>query len=76
MSPSRPRRPTGSQAIETPCVQICVLDPVSGLCVGCGRTGEEIGGWSAMTPEARARIMAALPERMRALGSAPVPPRR
>ena len=49
-------------------MQVCVLDPGSGLCVGCGRTGEEIGGWLAMTPQARARIMAALPERLRAWG--------
>ena len=49
--------------IESPCVKVCVIDPVTGLCLGCHRTVEEIAGWTAMTPEARRRVMAALPER-------------
>ena len=28
--------------IESPCKDICTKDPESGLCVGCGRTQEEI----------------------------------
>ena len=28
--------------IETPCRKICVMDPASGLCTGCGRTLDEI----------------------------------
>ena len=32
-------------AIETPCVKICVVDPETGYCIGCGRTREEIAGW-------------------------------
>jgi predicted Fe-S protein YdhL (DUF1289 family) len=49
--------------IDSPCVKICVIDPASGLCLGCHRTLEEIAGWSAMTPEARRRLMAELPGR-------------
>lgn len=60
--------------IETPCVQVCVLDPATGWCVGCGRTGEEIGGWLGLTPRERRAVMAALPERMAALDAAPSPP--
>jgi predicted Fe-S protein YdhL (DUF1289 family) len=41
-----------------------VLDPESGLCLGCGRTIAEIAGWSAMTEVERRRIMAELPGRM------------
>lgn len=50
--------------IETPCIQTCVLDPVTGLCIGCGRTGAEIGGWIGMTPEARRAVMDVLPQRL------------
>ena len=34
------------QPIESPCLKICVLEPGSKLCRGCGRTIEEIAGWS------------------------------
>lgn len=50
--------------ILTPCKNICVLDPASGLCRGCGRTGEEIAAWSGMTNNERMRIMALLPDRL------------
>ena len=32
--------------IETPCVKICTLDARAGLCLGCGRTIDEIARWS------------------------------
>jgi predicted Fe-S protein YdhL (DUF1289 family) len=51
--------------IASPCVKVCVLDPVTGMCIGCGRTGAEIGGWIGMSPAERAAVMAALPERLR-----------
>lgn len=50
-------------AIATPCVKVCVVDGESGLCLGCLRTLPEIAGWAALAPEARARVMAELPER-------------
>jgi hypothetical protein len=43
--------------IETPCIQVCVIDPVSGLCAGCRRTRAEIAAWSALTPTERRAIM-------------------
>lgn len=60
VSPS-PQGPPRS--IATPCVQVCVVDGASSLCLGCYRTLAEIAGWSAMTDAERAAIMAALPER-------------
>lgn len=51
-------------SIETPCVKVCVLDPVTGYCIGCGRSGPEIGGWIGMGAEARRRVMADLPARL------------
>jgi predicted Fe-S protein YdhL (DUF1289 family) len=51
--------------ICTPCIRVCILDPETGLCEGCGRTGEEIGQWFAFTEEERLRIMGELEDRMR-----------
>lgn len=56
--------------MESPCIDVCTMDPVVKLCRGCGRTLEEIAGWSAMPPEQRRRIMALLPQRMREAGLA------
>jgi len=53
--------------IETPCVKVCVVDPETGFCIGCGRTRMEIGGWLGYAPEARRAIMAELAERMASL---------
>ena len=52
--------------IETPCVKICTLDARSGLCLGCGRTIDEIAGWGSKPPGERRRIMAELPARLAA----------
>jgi len=49
--------------IRTPCVQVCVVDGESGLCLGCFRTLGEIAGWARLSDEERARIMAELPAR-------------
>lgn len=49
--------------IESPCVKICVIHPEARICVGCRRSIEEIGRWSAMTPDERRSIMADLPGR-------------
>ena len=47
--------------IESPCVKICTLDARSGLCLGCGRTIDEIARWTAMSAAERARVMGELP---------------
>ena len=50
-------------AIASPCVKTCTIDEASGLCLGCLRTLEEIGGWGALPEGVRARIMIDLPGR-------------
>jgi predicted Fe-S protein YdhL (DUF1289 family) len=49
--------------IETPCNKVCVVDPLSARCIGCGRTLAEIVGWSTFSPQERRRIMAELATR-------------
>jgi uncharacterized protein len=53
-------------AIETPCTKVCVVDPVSGLCRGCGRSLNEIASWTSLSAEERRRVMAELPSRLAA----------
>lgn len=52
--------------IESPCVKICTLDARSGMCLGCGRTVDEIGRWTAMSAAERTRVMGQLPARLAA----------
>jgi predicted Fe-S protein YdhL (DUF1289 family) len=55
-------------SIDSPCVNICVIDPVSGLCLGCGRTLTEIANWLTMSADERRHIMHELPKRRDASG--------
>ncbi len=50
--------------VESPCILVCAIDINTGYCFGCGRTREEIGAWSVMSPESRRNIMADLPGRL------------
>ncbi|MFD2237295.1 DUF1289 domain-containing protein [Aureimonas populi] len=53
--------------IESPCINLCRLDPATGQCVGCARTGAEIAAWREFSPQARRSIMARLPARLAAM---------
>ncbi len=48
---------------HSPCVGICKLDEVSGFCLGCARTGDEIGRWSGMSEMQRDAVWDLLPGR-------------
>jgi predicted Fe-S protein YdhL (DUF1289 family) len=50
--------------METPCIKICTMDQRAGICIGCGRTLDEIARWGAMRDDERAQIMRALAERL------------
>jgi len=50
--------------IQSPCNKVCVLDPATGWCIGCGRTGAEIGAWIAMTETEQKELVAQLPARL------------
>ena len=49
---------------SSPCIQICIIDETTKLCLGCGRTLSEIGRWSVMNERERLAIMAGLPQRL------------
>ncbi|MFB6459732.1 DUF1289 domain-containing protein [Bradyrhizobium tunisiense] len=57
---------------ETPCVAVCMIDPRTKLCFGCGRTLPEIARWHAMESADRLALMARLPARMTEAGLVPI----
>jgi uncharacterized protein len=56
--------------IESPCNRVCVVHPIARLCIGCGRSLDEIGLWIGLTGAERSRITAQLPARLAALDGA------
>ena len=41
--------------VASPCIKVCVLD-TRNVCVGCGRTIDEITQWSRMTEEQQRQV--------------------
>jgi len=60
---------------ETPCVAVCMIDPRTNLCLGCGRTLPEIARWPKMESAERLAVMAELARRMEQAGLTPIPKR-
>ena len=61
-------------SIETPCIAVCMIDPKSSLCYGCGRTLPEIARWHRIDSAERLAIMTTLPDRMAEAGLTPLTP--
>jgi uncharacterized protein len=57
-----------TMSIETPCIAVCMIDPKTGLCFGCGRTLPEIARWGRMDRAERLAVMALLPARIKDAG--------
>jgi len=55
---------------ETPCIAVCMIDPGTSLCLGCGRTLPEIARWHRMDSAERQAVMLQLAERMADAGLA------
>ena len=37
--------------LVSPCISVCQMDAVKGLCLGCYRTREEIAAWLGMSAD-------------------------
>jgi len=59
---------------ETPCIAVCMMDPRTKLCFGCGRTLPEIARWHKMERAERLAVMEGLAARMTDAGLAPMAP--
>ncbi|MCX5577486.1 DUF1289 domain-containing protein [Kaistia terrae] len=51
----------------SPCISLCILDPETELCEGCGRSLDEISHWSRMSDEQRQVVMNTLAIRLEGL---------
>ncbi|MBI1395393.1 MAG: DUF1289 domain-containing protein [Betaproteobacteria bacterium] len=49
--------------VESPCIKVCVMDEVTGLCRGCLRTLDEIAWWSGMSDHEKRDVLARLEAR-------------
>jgi prolyl-tRNA editing enzyme YbaK/EbsC (Cys-tRNA(Pro) deacylase)/predicted Fe-S protein YdhL (DUF1289 family) len=53
--------------IPSPCISVCRMSARSGLCLGCFRTRDEIGGWSSAGDAGKRGIWKLIEQRMAAL---------
>ena len=60
---------------ETPCIAVCMMDPKTKLCFGCGRTLPEIARWHRMETAERLAVMEGLAARMAEAGLVQMSPR-
>jgi len=60
---------------ETPCIAVCMMDPKTKLCFGCGRTLPEIARWHRMETTERLAVMEGLAARMADAGLVQMTPR-
>lgn len=56
----------GPELVSTPCIKVCAVSGLTGLCIGCGRTLGEIASWGSLSEVERRAIMADLPVRLTA----------
>jgi len=54
-----------AQNVASPCVNVCQMNPFTGLCRGCMRTLDEIAGWLDFTAEEKLAVLERLEERRR-----------
>ncbi|MDE2423411.1 MAG: DUF1289 domain-containing protein [Betaproteobacteria bacterium] len=47
----------GIQSIASPCINICQTDSVTGVCLGCGRTLQEITDWINLSDEEKEKVI-------------------
>jgi predicted Fe-S protein YdhL (DUF1289 family) len=57
----------GGDGVASPCLDICRMSEVTGLCVGCFRTLDEIVGWGSAGEHERLAILAAVEKRRQQL---------
>lgn len=49
--------------VASPCVNVCQMDPQTGLCRGCLRTIDEIAGWMDYSTAEKLQVLERLDER-------------
>jgi uncharacterized protein len=49
--------------VPSPCISVCTIDQVTGVCAGCFRTLDEIAAWSVLDDVRKREVWQALPAR-------------
>ncbi|MBS91590.1 MAG: DUF1289 domain-containing protein [Rickettsiales bacterium] len=49
--------------IKSPCINVCDMDPKTGLCIGCHRTSDEIAKWKGFNENEKKKILRLLRDR-------------
>lgn len=55
---------TQTSDIPSPCINVCRIDPVQGLCSGCFRTLDEIAAWGMSDDDSKRQTWARIAERL------------
>jgi len=50
--------------VPSPCVSVCVMDPVTGWCEGCLRTLAEIGDWAHADDASKRQVWQTIAQRI------------
>lgn len=57
-----------THSIQSPCVRNCCLDP-SDICLGCGRSIDEITSWTKQTNQQKLQTLAVAERRLKKLAN-------
>ncbi|HTJ18050.1 MAG TPA: DUF1289 domain-containing protein [Steroidobacteraceae bacterium] len=63
--------PASLPRVESPCVNVCTLDAQK-VCIGCGRTIEEIAVWSRLGDDERRAVCQRAAHRKQSISSSEV----
>lgn len=55
--------PEQQTPVPSPCINVCKMSPVTGLCEGCLRTIDEIVAWSRADDDTKRAVWAAIRRR-------------
>ena len=54
------------EVVASPCINVCKMNPATGLCEGCRRSIDEIASWSSYSTARKHAVLAQLPARKNA----------
>ena len=57
------REVDGARRVPSPCISVCRMDAVTGLCEGCFRTLDEVAAWGMMPDEEKRAVWKRLVQR-------------
>ena len=49
--------------VKSPCKNVCLMNESRGVCIGCLRTQDEIGGWITFSDHEKKKILVKATER-------------